>query len=210
MVALPEKLKSLDAQIGSNVERLRKERSWSQSELARRMKETGFERFNQMAVSRIENGERGATARELMGFAEVFDVEMYFLLDNQPAQNVAECRDQLESARENLRAALQQFDHARERLAFAAENADMNNRRMPPYAATVLSDLEETAKDFVDYYTAERMVGRRYEGEVAAEYMRQKGQDPEDMQHGIVPESGTYPFVEALMKADDGVDPEAS
>lgn len=66
----------IDATFGRHVEQLRERNGWSQTELAKKMKELGFAGFHQTTISRIENGERSARVGEAFGLAELLDVSV--------------------------------------------------------------------------------------------------------------------------------------
>lgn len=63
--------------------RLRENRGWSQSELARRMVEAGHVNYTQMTVSRTEKHERPLRLNELAALAHVYGVGMSDLYGEQ-------------------------------------------------------------------------------------------------------------------------------
>lgn len=62
-----------DKVFGRRVERLRERHEWSQTELARKMKEKGFSAFHQTTISRVEKGERPVRLGEAVAFSEIFN-----------------------------------------------------------------------------------------------------------------------------------------
>ncbi len=67
----------VDAAVGASLRRLREERGWSQDELAGRLR---LPTWTRVQVSRVENGERGVAAEELLAFAVVLAVPVFELL----------------------------------------------------------------------------------------------------------------------------------
>lgn len=61
-----------EANFADNVLLLREHMGWSQTDLSRRMIDAGFSNFNQMTVSRTENGDRPIRLSEARGLAHVF------------------------------------------------------------------------------------------------------------------------------------------
>lgn len=68
----PHELPDTDKIFGRRVERLRERNGWSQTELARKMKERGFDAFHQTTISRVEKGERPVRLGEAVAFADIF------------------------------------------------------------------------------------------------------------------------------------------
>lgn len=62
-----------EANFARRMAELRSQRNMSQSELARRMAERGFENYSQMTVSRTEKGERPIRLGEARVIAEILD-----------------------------------------------------------------------------------------------------------------------------------------
>lgn len=194
----------IDKQVGKNIERLRKAQSWSQSALARRMQAEGFEKFNQMSVSRTEKGERSISVRELMAFAEIFDVMIHELLNEPELSNLDHLLDRLVESHEELRSALDRVDRMRLEVAFAAEMTDWSDRRMPPFREAVVRYLEMSAPLLVQAFMSEREERERDEVKLPPALLKRRGVTPEDP---VAP--GTFPFVDAFNKANRGVDQEA-
>ena len=190
----------IDKRIGMNVERLRSEQSWSQSELARRMQAEGFEKFNQMSVSRTEKGERAVSVRELMAFAQVFDVHLHDLLNEPELSSIDVLLDRLEAAHEELRAALGKVERLRLDIAYMAERVDWTGQRMPPYRAGVLRYVQMSAEYLVRGYMAELEPD---EVKIPPLLLEREGLASED---GVEP--GMFPFIDAYIGAERGVDQE--
>jgi len=67
----------VDEAVGRCVRRLREERGWSQDELAGRLR---LPTWTRVQVSRVENGERGVSAEELLALAVVLSVPVVQLV----------------------------------------------------------------------------------------------------------------------------------
>ncbi len=67
---------------GSQIRELRKERNWSQRELADQLKEFGID-INKNAIQRIEAGQRFVTDIEILALSKVLDCEIADLLENR-------------------------------------------------------------------------------------------------------------------------------
>lgn len=73
-----------------NARRLRESRGWSQTELARRMAELGWENYSQMTVSRTEKGERPLRLGEARALARVLEKSLDAMLRPPAGQAVKE------------------------------------------------------------------------------------------------------------------------
>lgn len=66
---------------GANQKHLRMLKGWSQSELARQMREvSGWEKYSQVAVSRTEDGERVVRLDEAIALSHVLDTTVNYLI----------------------------------------------------------------------------------------------------------------------------------
>lgn len=69
----PSISESFDRTLGRAVRTLRKRSSWSQEEVARRMRDKGFPGWSRAVVAALENGNRVVTASELAGLSLALD-----------------------------------------------------------------------------------------------------------------------------------------
>lgn len=77
---------------GENQRRLRIEKDWSQSELARQMQEYGWTKYSQVAVSRTEDGERMVRLDEGLALASVLETTLNVMV-TPPESHVAWVQD---------------------------------------------------------------------------------------------------------------------
>lgn len=73
-----------EARFAENMRRRREVNGWSQGELARRMREAGWDAFHQTTISRVENGERPVRLGEARAIAQVLGTGLTMLL--QPVE----------------------------------------------------------------------------------------------------------------------------
>lgn len=109
---------------GANVRRIRERRGWSQSELARHMKDFGWEKYSQVAVSRTEEGSRAVRLDEAMALATVLLVELKDLLVLD--ETVTELRERIASVSRAARAVqrgLREYDRAQQELRASLDKA---------------------------------------------------------------------------------------
>lgn len=108
---------------GYNLRRLRESSGWSQSELARRMKAAGWDKYNQMAVSRTEEGSRAVRLDEAVALAGVFGRGLNDLLGPVGAVDswgaVRALTNQARSDASAARNAIYRFELARKKLEAA-------------------------------------------------------------------------------------------
>lgn len=65
---------------GTSVRQVREKRGWSQSELARRMQQIGWEKYSQVAVSRTEEGTRTVRLDEAFALADALQCRIADLM----------------------------------------------------------------------------------------------------------------------------------
>jgi transcriptional regulator with XRE-family HTH domain len=70
-----------EARFAANIRARRESVGWSQGELARRLRENGWENFHQTTVSRIEKGDRPIRLGEAVAVAELLGVPIDKLLE---------------------------------------------------------------------------------------------------------------------------------
>jgi len=73
------KLTTQEALFATNMQALRRERGWSQADLAEKMREWGVEYANQSTVSRIEQKVRPPRMIEALAVSEVFQMSIHAL-----------------------------------------------------------------------------------------------------------------------------------
>ncbi|MEQ4568002.1 helix-turn-helix transcriptional regulator [Paenarthrobacter sp. CAP02] len=110
---------------GANLRQLREEKGWSQSELARRMQETGWPKYSQVAVSRTEEGTRAVRLDEAIDLAALFDAPVTRMISTSStrAGQIFELQRQIAavaSATRELRAAAEAYEQTR-RQAWAVQ-----------------------------------------------------------------------------------------
>lgn len=112
---------------GKNQKHLRLLKGWSQSELARRMRVVdGWEKYNQVAVSRTEEGERVVRLDEAVALANVLDSTVGYLMsppDNHLTwiQELGLQSDKVIESAKNLNDAARTYEHVRRDAIYAAE-----------------------------------------------------------------------------------------
>lgn len=112
-----EREKSLEELARENIVRLRKARGWSQTEVAQRMSDRGFEGFGQMTVSRTEKGERPLRVSELEGYAEVFGESVASLWGTDRERARMRADRELTEAVDDLWTAARRYIDAQKELA---------------------------------------------------------------------------------------------
>lgn len=75
---------SPDLIFARTVERLREEKGWSQTELARRMQDKGFDGFHQTTISRIEKVSRPVRIGEAIALAAIFERSLEWMYTPTP------------------------------------------------------------------------------------------------------------------------------
>lgn len=106
---------------------MRQDRGWTQTELARRMAELGFENFNQIMMSRTEKGERPIRSNELVAFARIFNVEIDTLLMPNTEGRIQSWLDHLNDRLRSVALELNSLEMAQHRLALDADRADLDS-----------------------------------------------------------------------------------
>ncbi|TQE38142.1 XRE family transcriptional regulator [Streptomyces ipomoeae] len=121
-------LLSGEANVAVRIKLEREARGWSTNALSDRLNEAGFE-MNPSAVWRIENGKRRINLDEVIGFAEVFGLDLRNLVG--PPQLAAQARameliDAVVDAFRETQRANAAFTQARDALdAYLAEHPDI-------------------------------------------------------------------------------------
>ncbi|WP_150117080.1 helix-turn-helix transcriptional regulator [Arthrobacter sp. ERGS1:01] len=114
------------ALFAANLKRFREVYGWSQSELARRMQESGWPKYSQVAVSRTEEGSRSVRLDEAVALAKLFDRKLQDLLDPEDVlDSWLKLRffiDDYSNAVSTLRLAV---DDVEERRIFVSVNAQL-------------------------------------------------------------------------------------
>jgi transcriptional regulator with XRE-family HTH domain len=113
----------LEARVIQTLVDLREERGWSQSELARRMAERGWDKYTQMTVSRTEKGERPIRLNEVQGLADLFEVDMSFLWLPQTVRRYDTTSRKVEDLSTKLRQVVSEYLDAQDVLAASADHA---------------------------------------------------------------------------------------
>lgn len=153
---LPESPERL---VRQNVVRLREERGWSQSELARRMVDKGFPKYNQMMVSRTEKGERPLRLDEVAAYASVFGVGVSELWRPSGRALVSRVVADLIGIASNLEALTGRYLDTQERLVRVGQSCEEepseeedesltqagNIESMPAWVATTPAQIVEDA-----------------------------------------------------------------
>lgn len=137
-----EEPENLEALVIQTLVDLREERGWSQSELARRMAERGWDKYTQMTVSRTEKGERPIRLNEAEALAEVFEVELFSLWlprnirrYHATSENVARLAKQLEDL-------ISRYIGELHSLAIQADHADLVEDDVSYVAAQLMATPE--------------------------------------------------------------------
>jgi transcriptional regulator with XRE-family HTH domain len=92
-----------EVQAGRALRRLRTARGWSQEEVARRMKDYGYD-FHQTMIAKIEAAQRPIRVRELADFAALYDVEVHELI-YPPAGSLEEADKEIATLKVQLQEA---------------------------------------------------------------------------------------------------------
>lgn len=121
MSKLIDQDKSLEELARENIARLRKERGWSQAEVAQRMSALGFDGFGQMTVSRTEKGERPLRVSELEGYAGLFEVHVHELWQTSQTRALMEATRELRDATSDLQSATARYVEAQKSMAAVVE-----------------------------------------------------------------------------------------
>lgn len=93
---------------GISVRQIREKRGWSQSELARRMQQIGWDKYSQVAVSRTEEGTRVVRLDEAFALAEALLCKVSDLLT--PDRTAQELRESRDAVRHSAYAALEAIE----------------------------------------------------------------------------------------------------
>lgn len=76
-----------DLVFAKTVERLREGNGWSQTELARRMQDKGFDGFHQTTISRVEKGSRPVRIGEAIALADIFERSLEWMYTPTPEKS---------------------------------------------------------------------------------------------------------------------------
>lgn len=139
-----EEPEDLEARVIRSLVDLREERGWSQSELARRMAERGWDKYTQMTVSRTEKGERPIRLNEAQGLADLFEVDLSTLWLPQTVRRYDTTSRKVEELSEKLRQVVIEYLDAQMVLAASADKArdDLAEDELS-YAAALITHTPE-------------------------------------------------------------------
>lgn len=139
-----EEPEDLEARVIQTLVDLREERGWSQSELARRMAERGWDKYTQMTVSRTEKGERPIRLNEAQGLADLFEVDLSTLWLPQAVRRYDTTSRKVEDLSERLRLLVSEYLDAQAALAASADKArgDLAEDEIS-YAAALITHTPE-------------------------------------------------------------------
>lgn len=125
---------------------LREERGWSQSEVARRMVERGWQKYTQMTVSRTEKGERPIRLNEAQALADLFGVELFTLWLPKSVRAYDAALKQSETLAQELYGLTRKYLAAQSNLAGSAEAAGLAESEMSYVAAQLMLTPERLAQ----------------------------------------------------------------
>ncbi|MCK1804080.1 helix-turn-helix domain-containing protein [Brevibacterium sp. R8603A2] len=191
-----------DRWVAENVKRLREQRSWSQSELARRMVAAGATNYNQMTVSRTEKGERTVSVGELLILAKVLETFVIDLLQSPPANDIVELSYAVQNKIQSIKEGMEELYELQLTLALKADSYPFG-KTLPPFERVIEGLVTTTPDEIVEDVKADR--AEKIEIDRLRDDKRLKREDPiAELEH----EKG--PFVTAMMEVYGVLDPEAS
>lgn len=146
--------RSDDEHFAMNVRRLRESLGWSQGELAKRMRDAGWDAFHQTTVSRIEKGERPVKIGEGRALARVLGSRVVIMIeppeDVAVMQDLALSSDEVRGWRYTLGDAAGNYEEARDRLRSRVAAAERLLSERPPLREeglqSVLEDMIRLAR----------------------------------------------------------------
>ncbi|WP_324650984.1 helix-turn-helix transcriptional regulator [Georgenia sp. H159] len=141
-----------DERFAANVRRLRERQGWSQAELAKRLREAGYDQFHATTISRIENGERGVRLSEARAISVILGTALSVMLepsgDAKAIQDFVDTWQRFVRARQRLAAATLDFNDARsllrDQLREISPVVDRGIEWFDPEAGSALHDKIET------------------------------------------------------------------
>jgi transcriptional regulator with XRE-family HTH domain len=155
-----------------NMKLLREKAGWTQTDLARRMVEAGWEKYTQMTVSRTEKFERPLRLDEAVSLAHLFGTSLSrMFLPSRDSDLVEQLEKSVENqhrARIELKLSLKLWMIARDTAKFLLMKAEQEDiQSLPPEAAQQIAVsiddvavfLEEPLEAVVQEVEKEREVG---------------------------------------------------
>lgn len=136
----------LEKRVIESLTRLREERGWSQSELARQMVEAGWPKYTQMTVSRTEKGERPIRLDEVAALADIFEVDMQRLWLPREIRSYLDSAREAEKLSNELYAVIRKYLKAQYALAVHADFADLAEDEISYVASQLLITPERLAR----------------------------------------------------------------
>ncbi|MDV8148535.1 helix-turn-helix transcriptional regulator [Arthrobacter sp. B10-11] len=136
----------LEKRVVESLIRLREERGWSQSELARQMVEAGWPKYTQMTVSRTEKGERPIRLDEVGALADIFEVDMHRLWMPRELRSYMDSAREVEKLSDELYALIRKYLKAQYVLAVHADFADLAEDEISFVASQLLVTPERLAR----------------------------------------------------------------
>lgn len=115
-----------ETRFSANMKRLREGRRWSQSEMARRMAQAGWNTYSQVAVSRTEKGERPIPLGEARAIARLLGTtvdEMVKSSEVGAVKDLEAAESRMQDMRDAVRDAANLYEDARDDLRSAVDAA---------------------------------------------------------------------------------------
>ena len=203
----PEEREDLEARVIQTLIDLREERGWSQSELARRMAERGWDKYTQMTVSRTEKGERPIRLNEAQGLADLFEVDLSTLWLPQTVRRYDTTSRKVEDLSEKLRSLVAEYVEAQSVLAASADKArdDLAEDEWS-YAAALITRTPEAV---VWEARVRRYLGRiNVTAQMAGENARPVPDRARKAEERFWSSEGEDHSLTKLLEDLDGIDPE--
>lgn len=136
----------LENRVIESLIRLREERGWSQSELARHMVDAGWSKYTQMTVSRTEKGERPIRLDEVAALADIFEVDMHALWMPRELRTYMDSAKEVEKLSNELYELIRKYLKAQYALAVHADFADLAEDEISYVASQMLITPERLAR----------------------------------------------------------------